>query len=112
MARSNLALIAAGLGGWLLASTALAAADGRAIRVSYSDLDLSKDAGIERLYARLRSAADEACGRVDIRELAALGRQRLCARDALDRAVEDAHSPRLTARHKGGAAGQQYAWLH
>jgi UrcA family protein len=114
MARPTLAIIAAGVGGWLLASSALAAAvaDAPAVRVSYSDLDLAKDAGVERLYVRLKNAATQVCGSVDIRDLAALGRQETCVQQALDRAVEDAHSARLTARHKGTAAAPQYARLN
>ncbi len=114
MARPTLAIIAAGLGGWLLASTAFAStsAEVPAVRVNYSELDLSKDAGVERLYARLRHAAEQVCGNVDHRDLVA-GRQRdACVRASLDRAVEQVHSARLTARHKGGPAGQQYASLN
>jgi UrcA family protein len=113
MARHTLTVIAAGLGGWLLASSAFAtpAADAPAVRVAYSELDLNKDAGVERLYARLKHAAAQVCGSADIRDLAALARQQACLQRALDRAVEDVHSARLTARHKGAAAGAQYAWL-
>jgi UrcA family protein len=113
MARPALAILAAGLGGLLLASSAFAAtvSDAPSVRVSYSELDLTRDAGIERLYARLRHAAAEVCGSADIRDLGALARQESCARQALDRAVEDVHSARLTARHKGGAVGLQYARL-
>ncbi|HUO79268.1 MAG TPA: UrcA family protein [Steroidobacteraceae bacterium] len=112
MARPTLAIIAAGLGGWLLASTAFASAsaDANAVRVSYSDLDLTKDAGVERLYGRLRHAAEQACGgALDNRDLSAQRQHDACVRSALDRAVEDVHSSRLTARHKGMAAGAQYA---
>jgi UrcA family protein len=114
MARPTLAIIAAGLGGWLLASTAFAATstEAPAVRVSYSELDLSKDAGVERLYARLRHAAGQVCGDADNRDLVA-GRYRdACVHAALDRAVEQVHSARLTARHKGMPAGQQYASVH
>lgn len=114
MARPTLTLIAAGLGGWLLASTAFAAtqADVPAIHVKFAELDLAKDAGIERLYARLRSAAQQVCGRADNRDLAAQAEQQDCMHRALDRAVNDVHSARLTARHKGAAAGAQYARLN
>jgi UrcA family protein len=114
MARSTLTIIAAGLGGWLLASSAFAATttEAPAARVQYSELDLSKDAGVERLYARLKHAAEQVCGGADIRDLAALHQQELCVQKALDRAVEDVHSARLTARHKGTPAGAQYARLN
>ena len=32
------------------------------VRVSFSDLDLSSEAGLATLYQRIRSAADAACG--------------------------------------------------
>ena len=114
MARPTLAIIAAGLGGWLLASTAFAATatEAPSVRVSYSELDLNKDAGVERLYARLRHAADQVCGNVDNRDLVAGRYREACVRAALDRAVEQVHSARLTARHKGIPAGQQYARLY
>jgi UrcA family protein len=114
MARPTLAIIAAGLGGCLLAASAFAAAasDTRSVRVSYAELDLSNDAGVERLYSRLKFAAAEVCGSADIRELAALGRQVSCAQQALDRAVEGVHSARLTERHKGASAAAQYARLN
>ncbi len=113
MARPALAIIAAGLGGLLLASSAFAAAAGDApsVRVSYSDLDLTQDAGVERLYARLRRAANQVCDSADNRDLAAFARRESCVRHALDRAVDDVHSARLTARHKG-AAVPQYARLN
>jgi len=114
MARPTLAIIAAGLGGWLLASTAFASTstEGPAVRVSYSELDLSKDAGVERLYARLRHAAQQVCGSVDNRDVVALRHQEACVRASLDRAVEEVHSARLSARHKGTPAGQQFARLN
>jgi UrcA family protein len=114
MARPTLAIIAAGLGGWLLASTAFAATSTEvpALRVNYSELDLSKDAGVERLYARLRHAAAQVCGNADNRDLVALRRQEACVRASLDRAVEQVHSARLSARHKGTPTGQQYASLN
>ena len=114
MARPALAFIAAGLGGWLLASTALAAApaDAPAVRVAFSELDLTKDAGVERLYARLRHAAAQVCGTNQTRNLGVLRSRDACARAALDRAVEAVHSSRLTARHKGATSGTQFASLN
>jgi UrcA family protein len=112
MARHTLKIIAAGLGGWLLASTAFAATPGEAptVRVRYGELDLTKDAGVERLYTRLQHAALRVCGGdIDHRQLARARVQEACVQQALDRAVEDVHSSRLTARHKGATAGAQYA---
>ena len=113
MTRHTLPLIAASLGGWLLVSTASAApaAEVPVRRVSFGELDLTKEAGVESLYARLRNAAEEVCGRADIRNLASVTLQRTCVRRALDRAVEDAHSEQLSARHRGGTAAPRYARL-
>ncbi|HUO95254.1 MAG TPA: UrcA family protein [Steroidobacteraceae bacterium] len=111
MARLPLAIFAAGLGGLLLTSASFAATTPSAptVRVSYSDLDLTKDAGVERLYARLQNAAARVCRSLESRDLAIGRAHQQCVSTALDRAVEDVHSSRLTARHKGAAAGQQYA---
>ena len=111
MARLPLAIFAAGLGGLLLASTSFAGTtqEPASVRVSFSELDLTKDAGVERLYARLQNAAERVCSNLDSRDLTAYNAHAACMRAALDRAVANVHSSRLTARHKGATAGQQYA---
>jgi UrcA family protein len=40
-----------------------------AVRVLYDDLDLSREEGMEALYARLDTAARRACGHYDIRNM-------------------------------------------
>ena len=109
MARHTLKIVAAGLGGWLLTASAFAATPAPAVRVAYTELDLSKDAGVEQLYARLTRAAEQVCGSVDIRDLASLAPHAACVRESLDRAVEAVHSARLSARHKGALAGERFA---
>jgi UrcA family protein len=101
MTRHTLVLLAAGAAGWMMATTALAGGIGdvATMRVSYADLDLMRDTGVERLYARLRRAADSVCGDADIRDLLAIARKRECMAHALDGAIEQAHSAKLTARH-------------
>ncbi len=114
MSRHPLKLLAAGLGGCLIAASALAAPaplpDAPAVRVRYAELDLGKDAGVERLYTRLRHAAEDVCGRVDGRDPAIRAAHDACARQALDHAVDDVHSARLSARHYG-TRGVQFARL-
>ncbi|MBS0376832.1 MAG: UrcA family protein [Proteobacteria bacterium] len=111
MARHTLKLLAAGLGGWLLASSAFAAtpAETPSQRVRYTELDLNKDAGVERLYVRLRGAAEHVCGTADLRDLKAFAAQKACVRESLDRAVEAVHSARLSARHRSGTPAVQLA---
>jgi UrcA family protein len=103
MARKTVAMFAAGCAGLVLASSSFAggAADAPSVRVSYSDLDLTKDAGVDRLYARLRRASGSVCGTSDIRDLHNTSRQRACVARALDGAVEAVHSAKLSARHQG-----------
>lgn len=104
MARNTVVMLAAGVAGWMLASSAYAggAPAAPSVRVAYSDLDLSKDVGVDALYTRLRHAAGHVCGdRVDIRDLKGVQMERACVARALDTAVESVHSPRLTARHTG-----------
>ncbi|MBS0395111.1 MAG: UrcA family protein [Proteobacteria bacterium] len=105
MSRHPLKLLAAGLGGCLIAASTFAAPaplpETPVVHVSYAELDLAKDAGVERLYTRLRHAADDVCGHVDGRDLAIGAAHDACVREALDRAVDDVHSARLSARHYG-----------
>ena len=101
MNRKVLVLFAAGATGWLMTSAALAAALAApaTVTVSYSDLDLSKEAGVERLYARLRRAAQSVCGPdTDIRDLAGTAIRDACVAKALAKAVEATHNDRLSAR--------------
>lgn len=98
MTRYALVLIAAAAGSLSTASTvAFATTEVRTARVSYADLDLSRDAGVERLYARLKAAAESTCGQADNRDLGALADQQRCVSNALRRAVQQVHSERLSA---------------
>ena len=101
MARHTLKIVAAGFGGWLLASTAFAATsdEEQSVHVAYSPQELQSEAGIQHLYARLRHAAEQVCGPIDTRNLQALAKQQACVDRALDRAVDSVHSAGLTATH-------------
>src|SRR5262245_16198362 len=87
---------------WLgLASTSTFASptdEPRSITVHYAELDLSKPAGAQVLYSRIKKAAYIVCnGRGTLVE-----RQRFypaCYRDAVTRAVTAINSPLLSALH-------------
>lgn len=110
MSTKTLVILVAGLAGALGASSVWASAsDTSSMRVAYADLDLAHDAGIDRLYSRLRQAANSVCGSADLRDLHAYAAQRACATSALDQAVAQIHSSRLSARHALGATAPSMA---
>lgn len=97
---------------WLAAVSALslvftagqALADGsgaahRSVKVSYADLDLSKQAGAEALYQRIRTAARTVCGRPSSREIVRLMLFRQCYGEAIDTAVKRIDISSLYAVH-------------
>jgi UrcA family protein len=69
------------------------------VTVTYADLDLNKPAGVDALYARLRSAARAACGDADARDLRAKAQVRECRNEALASAVAGINHAALTAKH-------------
>lgn len=77
--------------------------DFRSITVSYSDLDLTKQAGIETLYQRINWAARAACGPASLHKYDAFLSSRKAWRECVDRAIADAvgsiDEPMLTALH-------------
>lgn len=102
MARKTIALLAAGIASLTLAAPAFAAdAVERAVRVSYADLDLSKPAGVERLYSRLKGAADAVCGDANVLDLRTRNAVLACQETALDAAVVSIGHSAVTARHLG-----------
>lgn len=70
------------------------------VRVSYADLDISGAAGVQTLYARIKSAAQEACGPepavLDLRDTAGYN---ACYKQAVAKAVNRVGSDRLQALH-------------
>lgn len=69
----------------------------RSTTVRYGDLDLTRSAGVEVLYSRLRSAARQVCGSAGGRNVRAV---KECYRGALDRAVIGMDLPALAALHQ------------
>ena len=66
--------------------------------VSFSDLDLSKEADAKKLYARLQRASDHVCrDRKDVRNLALTRLQDACYQDTLARAVNNVGHPAVKA---------------
>jgi UrcA family protein len=67
--------------------------------VHFADLDLSGNAGVAVLYARIRHAALEVCEPVyDNRWHSIIARNR-CMTQAIARAVADVNAPMLTSYH-------------
>ena len=84
-------------------STALAAphTETHATTVTYADLNLESAAGVEALYARIRSAARRVCGTAERHDLAAQADVRACRASAIEKAVATVGSDALAARHAG-----------
>ena len=60
--------------------------------VSYQDLDLNSNAGVQALYRRINVAADEVCGQASTRELARWQAKRACVERAVSEAVAAVNS--------------------
>lgn len=89
-----------------IASASLTSVASEEVRISvnYADLDLSKAAGVEVLYRRLRSAASSACGPTSWSEVGSLeqiANNKACARQLVDRAVQKLDNAALTSLHLG-----------
>lgn len=68
--------------------------------ISFSDLDLSRDADVRTLYSRLRRASDEVCGQYrDSRDLRTKQIYKMCYQDTLARAVESVDHAAVTAMY-------------
>ncbi|MGI9263135.1 MAG: UrcA family protein [Woeseiaceae bacterium] len=77
---------------------------GRAEKVTYSDLNVEKDAGAQSLYRRLQHASKRVCGveasknAGGIREIS---QQQRCYRETLDQAVAKINNATLSGIHEG-----------
>jgi UrcA family protein len=79
-------------------------ADRAAVRVSFADLDLSNEAGLATLYARLRSASLAVCGSRSLIEAGSLEQlvaNKRCFDSALSKAVARIGNDKLSEIHAG-----------
>ncbi len=85
----------------LFADVASAARDDGQVStvVKYGDLDLSRSADTQQLYARLKDASEQVCGSEYTRDLRMQRLHKACYTGALNRAVERVSEPKLTALH-------------
>jgi UrcA family protein len=68
------------------------------VSVYYGDLDLSHQAGAQKLIDRLEAAASKVCGGMpDIRDLTRFQMYRACSKQALDNAVASVDQPVVSA---------------
>ena len=98
---------------WLVTLTAIAGTLGasatladppyvapKEVTVSYADLDLSKPAGVEVLYGRIKQAARNVCSYLDNRQPEHKVLWRNCYNDAVANAITAVDRPTLTALHR------------
>jgi UrcA family protein len=96
---SGLAAMAIGLAS--TQSFAATSADGvRSIEVSYAELDLTKPAGAQTLYERIKKAAYTVCGAYDSPMAWNYPAKTQCLKTAIDDAVAKVNSPLLTSLHR------------
>jgi UrcA family protein len=76
--------------------------DPPSIKVSYNELDLSKQAGAQKLYQRIKRAANTVCEESfsSMGPLRSVRHQRECEQKAIDNAVADVNRPLLSALWK------------
>ncbi len=94
---SGLAAIVFGLA---TASSATTINGERGIKVSYSELDLTKPTGAEALYRRIRKAAFTVCGAYDSPMPWSYTAKSRCFKSAVDDAVSKVNSPLLASLHR------------
>ncbi|HXY97673.1 MAG TPA: UrcA family protein [Steroidobacteraceae bacterium] len=74
-----------------------ASADSPALKVRYSDLNLSTEQGSLVLYGRIVDAARQVCTVESIRDLRAVAASKTCREQAIAQAVRDVNSPMLAS---------------
>ena len=72
--------------------------------VSYADLNMSSQADVAALYARLRAASRSVCGTHDLRDLAMRRHHKDCVDQALSDAVEQVDHASLSTLHSDSRA--------
>jgi len=77
--------------------------------VHYSDLNLNTQAGAERLYMRIRGAAQLVCRDVGSRQLEEAMAARACVEQAVIASIRAVNNPRLTNTYNAHLGGAQTA---
>lgn len=71
------------------------------IAVSFNDLNLNSDSGLDSLYQRVKAAANRVCGVENIKVSLHIVRiQRSCVSSSIDKAIGQIGDARLTALHR------------
>ncbi len=73
--------------------------DVNSITVSFADLNLSNDSGVETLYQRLKAGARRSCGTVSARQLNLFRLTKECVKNALAEAVDSIDNEKLDQLH-------------
>jgi UrcA family protein len=79
----------------------------RSYKVSYAELNLSNEPGVEELYGRIRRAARRVCNRGQRVTLSTVVQERECRADAIADAVAQVKNARLAAHHREKAQSNQ-----
>ena len=69
------------------------------VTVSFADLNLSNDSGVETLYQRLKTASHRSCGTVSARQLNLFRPIKECVKKALAEAVDSIDNEKLDQLH-------------
>ena len=92
-----------GAPGIVLATTSNSFEDAE-VTVSYADLNLGNEAGVQALYRRLKRASEEVCGVTSFKNTGSvpqMQRAKQCFRETLTNAVESIDNDLLTRIHAG-----------
>jgi UrcA family protein len=73
--------------------------------VTYKDLNLNSNADIQVLYKRIQGAANQVCGKVDVRDLQGMRFTKACVERAISGAVAAVSSPMLTRVYLAKSGG-------
>lgn len=71
-----------------------------AVTVNYADLDISRPAGAQALYNRIKHAARSVCAPLESQQLRRMALWRECYEQAVANAVATIDRPALTALHQ------------
>jgi UrcA family protein len=66
------------------------------VTVRYADLNLGTQAGVNRLYDRIRHAAEQICGDVGEQQLERAAAAKVCVKQAILGGVQAVNNPMLT----------------